>query len=172
MDGTPLADDMLRSGFRGGDSLIDDFARQSAGKANPKQMTSPDLQVPTSEFIGDSGFSNLLLDHPNKKGMPQIMVTEASPIIEESSMDSVHSFPATPQAAGLTPRDEAAVKPDNLNISKRQIVPRRQNSAASDQLNMFEKLASLEDLGASVAVSDNRISVRPRKIIISSKRRS
>lgn len=144
---------MQRSGFRGGDSLIDDFGRQSAGKPNNKQMTSPDLQGPSSVFIGDSIVSTSGQEQSNKKGLPQIMVTEASPIIEESSMDSVHSFPATPQAAGLTPRDEAVAKPDNLNISKRQIVPRRQNSAASDQLNMFEKLASLEDLGASVAVS-------------------
>ena len=79
-----------------------------------------------------------------------ITVTEPapSPILEESEKGTEKS--EVHKGAALTPTDAAAAA-NNLNISKRQIVPRRQGSATSDQLNLFEKLASLEDLGASVS---------------------
>lgn len=91
--------------------------------------------------------------HPEddkEEGVPTIKVTRASPITEESSGESIPSNNLLPASHPelLTPR-EAENKDSKLNVGKRVVIP-RQNSGTSDQLNMFEKLASLEDLGASV----------------------
>jgi hypothetical protein len=151
-DSTPLADSMLSSDMNFGDSMVEDIPSKVGLPLAAQAPPAQDTPSPTQD-LKDSELADQPVHIQPKQPLSSMTVAEASPIHEESSIDSIHSFPKKPELLleSIPSNQELPIVADiNLNINKRQIVPRRQNSAASDQLNMFDKLASLDDIGTSV----------------------